>query len=150
VAAVRPDAHYVLIGKGTSSHAKLCEALKIGYRVTFCDGLYGEDLVGAYHQADVFFSPSIWEMMPLVVLEAMAAGRPAVVTNVSGSQDLVSSGENGLVVEPGDIRGMAESLLSLLSNDGLRDSFSRAMVERSENYSWNRISRRYLEACIGE
>jgi glycosyltransferase involved in cell wall biosynthesis len=150
VAAVHPDAHYVLIGKGTSAHAKLCEALKIVDRVTFCDGLYGEDLVGAYHQADVFFSPSIWEMMPLVVLEAMAAGRPAVVTNVSGSQDLVSSGKNGLVVEPGDIRGMAESLLSLLSNDGLRDSFSRAMLECSENYSWNRISRQYLEACIGE
>ncbi len=150
VAAVHPDAHYVLIGKGTSAHAKLCEALKIVDRVTFCDGLYGEDLVGAYHQADVFFSPSIWEMMPLVVLEAMAAGRPAVVTNVSGSQDLVSSGDNGLVVEPGDIRGMAESLLSLLSSDGLRDSFSRAMLECSENYSWDRISRRYLEACIGE
>jgi glycosyltransferase involved in cell wall biosynthesis len=150
VASVRKDVQYLLVGKGTSSHSELCEELGIGDRVILCDGLYGEDLVGAYHEADIFFSPSIWEMMPLVVLEAMAAGRPAVVTNVSGSQDLVVSGENGLVVEPGDVQGMAESLLALLSSDGLRDSFSQAMVECSEAYSWDRISRRYLDACVGE
>jgi len=143
------DAHYVLVGKGNDAHASLCEDLGISDRVTLCEGLYGEDLVGAYQQADVFFSPSIWEMMPLVVLEAMAAGRPSVVTNISGSQDLVFSGQNGEVVEPGDIEAMAEALARLLGDPALRLSYSRAMVEQSDNYSWDRVSRLYLDACLG-
>ncbi|MCS5636266.1 MAG: glycosyltransferase family 4 protein [Myxococcota bacterium] len=149
VAQVRPEAHYLLVGKGNGVHAQLCEELGIGDRVTLCEGLYGEDLVGAYQQADIFFSSSIWEMMPLVVLEAMAAGRPAVVTNISGSQDLIRSGENGLVVEPGDEEAMAQALLSLLADDDLMNSFSQATLSAAKGYSWDRVSRLYLELAMG-
>jgi glycosyltransferase involved in cell wall biosynthesis len=150
VAEKFPEAHYLLVGKGTAANQDLCDELNISDRVTFCEGLYGEDLVGVYQQADLFFSPSIWEMMPLVVLEAMAAGRPAVVTNISGSQDLVRSGENGLVVEAGDIAGMSQALGKLLDDANLRESFSRSMLESAEGYSWDRISRLYLGACFGQ
>ena len=144
-----PEAHYLLVGKGTAGNQGLCDELKISDRVTFCEGLYGEDLVGVFQQADLFFSPSIWEMMPLVVLEAMAAGLPAVVTNISGSQDLIRSGENGLVVEPGDIDGMSGALGQILGDDDLRKKFSLSILESSEEYSWDRISRLYLGACFG-
>jgi glycosyltransferase involved in cell wall biosynthesis len=150
VAEKFPEAHYLLVGKGTATNQNLCDELNISDRVTFCEGLYGENLVGVYQQADIFFSPSIWEMMPLVVLEAMAAGRPAVVTNVSGSQDLVNSGKNGLVVEAGDIAGMSEALGKVLGDENLRESFSRSMLESAEGYSWDRISRLYLGACFGQ
>jgi glycosyltransferase involved in cell wall biosynthesis len=147
VAARDARAHYLLVGRGNGVHSELCDELGIRDRVTLCEGLYGDQLVAAYQQAELFFSPSIWEMMPLVVLEAMASGCPAVVTNISGSQDLVLHEENGLVVESDDIQGMADSVLRLLADRELRRSFSQAMLDRSEQYSWAQVSRRYLDSC---
>ena len=106
-------------------------------------------MVAAYQQADIFFSPSIWEMMPLGVLEAMASGRPAVVTNISGSQDLVVHEENGLVVEPNDIGGLSDALLRLLADEALQRSFSESMLEQSERYSWESVSKSYLALSQG-
>jgi glycosyltransferase involved in cell wall biosynthesis len=142
-------AHYLLVGRGNSVHSELCDELGIRDRVTLCEGLFGDQLVAAYQQADIFFSPSIWEMMPLVVLEAMASGRPAVVTNISGSQDLVLNEENGLVVAPNDIEGLSDALLRLLADEALQRSFSESMLERSERYSWESVSKNYLALSQG-
>ena len=119
--------------------------LSLSHRVKLCDVIQGDDLVGTYQQADLFFSPSIWEMMPLVVLEAMATGLPAVVTDISGSQDLVATGETGFVVEPGVTTAMSDALLNLIRDGQLREQFRRSTLERANDYSWDQISRRYLE-----
>lgn len=145
VAAGEPDVYYVILGKNTDRWRPLAEELGVGKRVVFCPGLYGDELIGAYQQADVFFSPSIWEMLALVVLEALAAGRPQVVTNVSGSPDVIQHGENGFVVEPGRAEEMAEALRTLVRDFALRERMSRANRERAKQYSWERISRMYLE-----
>jgi len=139
------DAYYVIVGKDASAHGDLAESLGLSERILFPGTMEGDSMVGTYQQANVFFSPSIWEMMPLVVLEAMAAGLPAVVTNISGSQDLVLEGETGFIVEPGDEDSMATRLLELLKDEALRDSFSQSVLDRSEDFSWDKISRRYLE-----
>jgi glycosyltransferase involved in cell wall biosynthesis len=83
-------------------------------------------------------------MMPLVVLEAMASGIPAVVTNVSGSQDLVLDGRTGYVVEPGDEHAMAERLLAVLDDAGLRSELAGATSARALDFGWDSVSRRYL------
>jgi len=137
--------HYVVLGRGTSVNQALVNELGVSDRVHLCDGLHGDDLVGAYQQADVYFSPSIWEMMPLVVLESMAAHLPAVVTNVSGSQDLILDGETGHIVEAEDVPAMADALGCLVDSETRRRRFSEATRERVQDYSWDRISRLYLE-----
>ncbi|MBU0638912.1 MAG: glycosyltransferase family 4 protein [Planctomycetes bacterium] len=145
VAAKAPEAHYVILGRDTSAQQPLAEQLGIGARVTFCNGLYGDELIGAYKQANIFFSPSIWEMMSLVVLEAIAAGLPEVVTNISGSQDVIQSGDNGFVVEPGDEDAMAEKLLELVGDKDLRERLGASNLAKSKYYGWDHISRKYLE-----
>jgi glycosyltransferase involved in cell wall biosynthesis len=145
VAGRLPDARYVLIGRGSSRWQPLVDELGLGSRVVLCPGLQGGDLVGAYQQADVFFSCSVQEMFPLVVVEAMAAGRPAVVTDVSGSQDMIRTGENGLVVTPGRAGEMADALVRLLEDPQERDRMGRLNLERSLEYSWERVAGRYLE-----
>ena len=145
LAARRDDVHYVVLGLGTSVHATLAESLGVADRVHLHEGLRGDDLVGAYQQADVYFSPSIWEMMPLVVLESMAAGVPAVVTDVSGSQDLVLEGETGFIVQPGDEQAMADRLADVLDDAALRERLAKATAQRADDYSWDAVSRRYLE-----
>jgi glycosyltransferase involved in cell wall biosynthesis len=139
-----PAVHYVLLGRGNERWIPLLKELGIEESVTIST-LHGDDLVGAYQQADLFFSPSVYEGCPLVVLEAMAAGLPLVVTDVSGSQDMVETGINGTVVEPGRADHMAEALARLLRDASLRQQYGRANIERSSYYDWDNIARMYLE-----
>lgn len=145
VARQSKHVHYVVLGRGTSKWCPLAAELGIKGRVTFCEGLYGDELVGAYRQADIFFLPSIKELCPLVVPEAMAAGLPEVVTDVSGSQDMVHDGVNGFVVEPGSVEAMAAALERLILDEALRRRMGQAGLAESTRYGWDRISREYLE-----
>lgn len=139
------NACYVIVGDRAADHRPLVDSLGLGDRVRFPGVLQGDAMVGAYQQSDLFFSPSIWEMMPLVVLESMAVGLPAVVTNISGSQDLVVDGETGSIVEPEDETSMANALLELIEHPSMREDFRQAVLSRADGYSWDAISRRYLE-----
>jgi glycosyltransferase involved in cell wall biosynthesis len=69
---------------------------------------------------DVAVSTSDWEGSPLSVMEYMAAGKPIVATRVGGVPDLVTNGVHGLLVERGDVRGLAQSIAELLRDAGLR------------------------------
>ena len=72
---------------------------------------------------DVFVLASLWEGMPISLLEAQYFGVACVVTNVGGNPEVVSDGYNGLLVEPGDPDALASAILKLLINDDLRKDF---------------------------
>jgi glycosyltransferase involved in cell wall biosynthesis len=145
VAGKNREALYIILGRGTRKWQGLVDELQLQDRVILHEGLSGDNLVGAYQQADIFFSPSAWEMMPLVVLEAMAAGLPLVVTNISGSQDMVETGHNGIVIEPDHTDDMADAILNLAEDRTLRERMRLANLSLAESYSWDRISRAYLD-----
>jgi glycosyltransferase involved in cell wall biosynthesis len=65
---------------------------------------------------DVYVVPSRYEGLGRALTEAMASGRPVVATAVNGVPDLVEPGVTGLLAEPGDVEGMAESVLWLLDH----------------------------------
>ncbi|MGY2066410.1 glycosyltransferase family 4 protein [Blastococcus sp. SYSU DS0619] len=73
--------------------------------------------------------PSHAEGLPMVVIEAMSRGIPAVTTPVGAMEELVTHGGNGFLVQPGDVDGLAEHLLRLLSSEELRDTMARAAYE---------------------
>lgn len=70
--------------------------------------------------SDVLVLPSISEGLPTVLLEAMATGIPVVATNVGGVPDIIEDGRNGLLVSPGKSRALAEAVVRLLRDSGLR------------------------------
>lgn len=141
------DVYYVILGKGTSKWKDEAEKLGCGENVIICEGLFGKDLIGAYQQADIFTLPSIKELCPLVVPEAMAAGRPIVVTNVSGSQDMITDGENGIVVEPGNDDALAQAWRELLEDKNRMLRFSEANLKLAPQYDWGIIAEKHL-ACF--
>lgn len=63
---------------------------------------------------DVFVLTSLWEGLPRVILQAMAAGIPVVATAVDGSSEVVKNGINGFLVKPGDLEGIAEKIIYIL------------------------------------
>ena len=65
-------------------------------------------------EAEVFVLPSRWEGMPNALLEAMACGLPCVATRVSGTEDILRDGENGLLVEPEQPEPLADALRRVL------------------------------------
>lgn len=75
-----------------------------------------------FKASDIFCLPSttMGESFGIVNLEAMASGVPIVSSNFGGIPDIVKHGENGLLVEPKDVEGLADALIYLLKNEDLR------------------------------
>lgn len=93
---------------------------------------------------DIFVQPSLWEAMSMVVLEAMAASRPVVVTDVGDNRHVVESGRSGLVVTPGDCRSLAEALLNLIQSSEQRKQFGAAARARFESqYTARRMAEKH-------
>jgi glycosyltransferase involved in cell wall biosynthesis len=81
---------------------------------------FRQDMEEVYHQAHIVCLPSLREGLPTVLIEAAAAGRPIVASDVPGCREVVDHGENGLLVPPGDPVALAEALALLAGNPVLR------------------------------
>jgi glycosyltransferase involved in cell wall biosynthesis len=80
------------------------------------------------------------EGTPVSMIEAQAAGRPVVTTNVGGVTDVVVEGETGLIVPPGDVAAFAAALLQLVQNESQRQTFGRrGMVFAQDRFSYRRL-----------
>jgi glycosyltransferase involved in cell wall biosynthesis len=89
--------------------------------------------------ADGYLMSSAWEGMPMVLLEAAAAGLPIVATSVGGNQEVVRDGENGYLVPPRDADALATAALRLM---GLSQAQRRQMGERGREHVRSRYSLR--------
>lgn len=76
--------------------------------------------------SDIFALASTWEGNPLAVMEAMAAGKPVVATDVGGLPELIDSGLNGILLSSGDVEGFAHALVQLVRDVELRERMGRA------------------------
>ncbi|MET7694868.1 glycosyltransferase family 4 protein [Streptomyces sp. NPDC005483] len=135
----RRDVRLRIVGDGELRGRLQEQAARLGLRnVEFSGGLLGEDLVKAYADADAFVLPSDKEGMPLVVLEAMAAGLPVVATDVPGTRELVQ--DTGLLAAP-EPAALATAIDAVAGDLELRARLARASAERSRNYSWDTVAR---------
>ncbi len=98
---------------------------------------------------DVFFQPSLWEAMSVVVLEAMAAGKPIVATRVGETPEILEDGVDALLVERGDIGGMAAALGRLIDDPCLRSRLGRAARQKSERFTVANMTRAYERVYLG-
>jgi glycosyltransferase involved in cell wall biosynthesis len=99
-----------------------------------------EELDPYYQEASLFCLPTYLEPFGIVFIEAMTAHLPIVATRVGAIPDFVEEGRNGLLVEPGDITGLANALLQLLENPALCRSFGEASFQLTrDRYSWETV-----------
>ncbi len=129
-------ADLVMIGRGPleAQLREIAVANNTIGRITFLPPQPNEDLVAWYHAADVFALPSVArsEAFGLVQVEAHASGTPTVSTNLTTGVPYVNQHERtGIVVEPHDIRGLAEALDKLLADDELRERYGAQAKERA-------------------
>lgn len=80
----------------------------------------------------------------IVVLEAAAAGTPAVATRSGGIPDAIEHGRSGILVEPGDYEGLSQSIVTLLTDEGRRRAMGEYAKKRAkEAFSWETILEKY-------
>lgn len=89
-----------------------------------------------YSSSLVWFMASRWEGFSMPVLEAMACGCAVVATDCGGTRDIITHGENGFLVEVGDVSGIVDRVDELLKNEALRKKFVRKSQETVNSFSW--------------
>ncbi|MFI5214177.1 MAG: glycosyltransferase [Gemmatimonadales bacterium] len=144
-AAVGLEATVVIVGRGPEE-ARL-RALA-GPHTVFAGRVSDGDLVAHYHACDVFCLPSVTiaEAFGVVLLEAMACGRPLVTTSLpTGVSAINRDGVTGLAVPPGKVGALREALSSLLNDAALRKKMGdAARAVQAAEYSAALMGERYL------
>lgn len=139
-----PRTRFLLVGDGhlRGGLEAMVASLGLSHAVMFAGNR--DDVASILASTDLFVLPSLFEGMPMSVLEAMAAGCAVVATDVGGTQDVVVSGQTGLLVPPEDSGALAEAILELLSDEEKRQAFARNGRRRIElNFSAARMGERY-------
>ncbi|HUT34748.1 MAG TPA: glycosyltransferase [Planctomycetota bacterium] len=126
----RPDCHFLIVGAGPLEAALRAAAkgLHLEGGLTFLG--HCDDVPAVLRATDVFVLASLWEGMPNVVLEAMAAGLPVVATRVEGTVDLIEHNETGLLVMPRDVPGLVSAIQRVLDEPALAQRLGAAARER--------------------
>lgn len=139
VLARRADARLVLVGFGELEPELRRRAadLSLNGAVTFAGERESAEMLPAFH---IFVQPSLYESQGLAILEAMAAGRPVVATDVGGVRDVVRHGETGLLVPPADPEELADAILRLAGDPRLAaDLAARARARVRELFPVRRM-----------
>ena len=129
----RPDLHLTLIGDGEDRAHLEALAAPLGATVVFAGYRSQGEIAMLLSEADAFVLPSFSEGLPVVLMEAMAAGKPVIATRVGGVSELVEDGISGFLVPPGDVESLAQSICQIADDPDLRKRMGeagRAMVRR--------------------
>ena len=133
-----PDAHLELWGYANDNFdQKLKEQVKAEHlenSVTFCG--YTTDVNAVYERAQLLILPSRAEGLPLSLVEAQSRGLPIVANDIKyGPADVVIDHQDGLLTKNGDIDGLAQAIISLLTNQQKLAEFSEHAYQDSARYS---------------
>jgi glycosyltransferase involved in cell wall biosynthesis len=92
-----------------------------------------DDIPDLLALADIFVMPSLWEGLPMALLEAMIAGKAIVASATAGIPEAIANGHDGLLVPPADVGALAEALLSVLVDPVRRVALGKAAATRSHS-----------------
>ena len=99
-----------------------------------------------YRTADIVCFPTLKdESFGIVLLEAMASGKPVVASRIRGYDEVLKGELSRFLVPPGDVKGLRTVLLNLLENTSLRQKYAQISLETAKEYSWKKIGGRILE-----
>lgn len=138
VIAKIPYAKFILGGSGEIEKIISMSSEQVKKSLVFPGWVRNEKKDELLKQADVFFLPSYNEGMPMSILDAMGYGLPVVSTTVGGITKIVRNDVNGYTFAPGDIDGIANAVIKILSDKSLNKALSRKSAEIiTEEYSLN-------------
>lgn len=121
--------------------------LGIAGRVHFLGRLEHHQIPGVLVDSDVAVAPypeADFGFSPLKIFEYMACGVPAIVSDTPSTREIVSDGENGLLVRPGDAHGLAEALVRVLDDPDLTEILRKGALEAAKSFSWENSTEKLI------
>ena len=110
---------------------------------------YTDDLLSKYAEASFLVCSSLFEGLPLMMIEAMSCGLPVVsFACPCGPRDLIQEGENGYLVQPGDEMMLAERICRLIENGDLRKKMGASARESAEEYAVEKITQKWMNLFV--
>ena len=146
-----PDARLLVVGRGdTRRYQDFLESRDVR-GVEFAGYIDNDELPRYYKSCDLFCAPSTkGESFGLILLEAMASGRPVVASRIPGYTGVVEHGRDGWLVTPQDPTALALALVRLLADRELRNKVAAAGQRTARRYAWPEIARRVLAVYRGQ
>jgi glycosyltransferase involved in cell wall biosynthesis len=132
-------AHLLIVGAGVDSNnlEELADELHIKDHVTFAGRVSDEDKVALEHVGRLYAISSPAELQSIATLEAMACGQPVVAVDAGALGELCHDGENGFLFSLDDDEEMADGIMKILSNDELREQFSKESLAIARTHDLN-------------
>lgn len=146
---IEDDYTLVLAGTGSEEEKlkKLAKELGMEERVNFAGYLSQKELKKEYAKSSIFVLPTREDCFALVILEAMCAGLPVIVSKYAdGSWDLVKEGENGYIVDPYNIEQFQDCLQRLLQNPHEAEKMGESSLQYLERFRFENVSEGFREA----
>jgi phosphatidylinositol alpha-mannosyltransferase len=143
-----PDARLVFVGPSTRLTRKYEKKVaRDGLKdVMFIGQVPYRELPRYYKSADVFCAPATGrESFGIVLLEAMAVGKPIVASNIPGYAGVVMDKEEAVLVPPKDVSSLADSLIRVLKDKELQQYMGKCGLEKVQKYSWKSVALQVLD-----
>jgi glycosyltransferase involved in cell wall biosynthesis len=145
-----PDAHFIFAGDGGERVALEGRIVALDLTGRFSLVGFREDVEDVLRAGDVFVLPSLAEGFALSLVEALAAGLPAIATRVGGAAEVIQDGINGFLVPSGDAPALAEGVIRALAlDDAGRQRMSMAARATAERFSLEAMAERMFAIYEG-
>lgn len=142
------NVHFAFSGAGPKEYW-MSLLNKLGIRkslYTFFGYVDYKHLPSLYAQADIFVAPSLYENLPIRMLEAMSCESAVIASNICAIPEAIRHGENGLLISPGSVDELVSSTVLLLRDGELRNRLGKAARQTVvKDFSWNAIAEKTLQ-----
>lgn len=143
-----PDTRLLICGSGTRLRKRYESWVRRNRipDVIFTGMVPEKDIPRYYRTGDIFCLPATGqESFGLILIEAMATGRPIVATNIEGYASVVTQNEEGLLVPPKTVGPLVDALLTLLNDEQRREQMGQKGVITAQKYDWEGIAKRVMD-----
>ena len=142
----KEEIHLFIVGDGDLKDELLQKVQELGIaeKITFLG--YREDTTAIINSCDFMVMPSLYEGLPLTLIEYFQNGKTLVGTTIPGIKEVVTQEKSGLLVKPGDASGLAKEILRLSADAELRSKLEeQAKKIYKEKFSYSNFKTKYLE-----
>jgi phosphatidylinositol alpha-mannosyltransferase len=135
----RPDVRLTVAGDGPLRRVYERLAAPVAQQVDFIGGVNG-NRPEVYSRAQLYLCPTTKASFGITLLEAMACATPMVVSDITGFRELVSGGDEAVLVPRNDSRAWADIIVALLGDEGRRRTMGAAGLEKVARFAWPRVA----------